>query len=107
MGVVFDKLGFMRKLEGEEGFTRPQAERLTDAFYNAVVESVATKQDLGDIRNELKDELALLRTDVKDLRSGLDVIKSELRAEIAQAKVWVVASIAAGVSIMVSLKVFG
>lgn len=139
MGVVFDNLGFLRKLQGDGGFSRPQADRLAGAFYDAIVESVATKQDLGDVRVALRDDIVALRTEmtaeisgirteigsvrselkgeinslrtelnmeIAELRTEVRTTKSELRTEIAQLKVWIVGSIAAAVSIMVSLKVF-
>ncbi len=117
MGVVFDKLGFMRKLEGGGDFTRPQAERLTEAFYDAVVESVATKQDLGDVRSELKQDINELRSELKDVRAELkqelsqvksevSVLRSEIRADVAQLKVWAAGNGVAIVSVMSALKFF-
>ena len=84
MGVVFDKLGFMRKLEGDGGFTRPQAERLTEAFYDAVVESVATKQDVGDLKSELKQDISGVKQDISDVRTELKQEISDLRTELKQ-----------------------
>ena len=46
MSVVFDKLGFMRHLESEGTFARPQAEKLSEAFHQAVQETVATTADI-------------------------------------------------------------
>ncbi len=128
MGVVFDKLGFMRKLESGGDFTRPRAERLTDAFYDAVIESVATKQDVGDVRTELREtraelkhEIAELRSEVKhdiadlrsevkhdfaQIRSEMTVMRSEFRSEVAQLKVWAAGTGAAVVSLLTALKFF-
>ena len=128
MGVVFDKLVFMRKLEGGGEFTRPQAERLTDAFYDAVVESVATKQGVGDVRTELKEVHAGLKHDVAEFRSELKhevaefrselkhdlaqvrsdmtIMRSEFRSEVAQLKVWAAGTGAAVVSLLTALKFF-
>ncbi len=88
MGVVFDKLGFMRKLEGDGDFTRPQAEKLTEAFYDAVVESVAPKQGVGDVRSELKEVRSDLKQDIAALRSDIGLLRNEIKTEIAQLKVW-------------------
>ena len=99
MGVLFDKLGFMRKLEGDGDFTRPQAEKLTEAFYHAVVGSVATKQDVGDVRSELKEVRSDLKQNVAALRSDMALLRNEIETEIAQLRIW-----AAGVGvIMVSV----
>ena len=47
MTVVFDKLSFMRHLESEGTFARPQAEKLSEAFHQAVQETVATTADVA------------------------------------------------------------
>ncbi len=98
MGVVFDKLGFMRKLEGGD-FTRAQAETLTEAFYDAVVESVATKQDVAEVRVDLKQDITEPRAEFK-----LNV--AELRAELAQVKIWVAGTAVVVVSGLSALKFF-
>ena len=46
MTVVFDKLSFMRHLESEGTFARPQAEKLSEAFHQAIQETVATRADI-------------------------------------------------------------
>ena len=46
MSVVFDKLSFMRNLESDGIFPRPQAERLSDTIHQAFQEAVATKTDI-------------------------------------------------------------
>ena len=46
MSIVFDKLSFMRNLESDGIFPRPQAERLSDTIHQAFQESVATKTDI-------------------------------------------------------------
>lgn len=118
MGVVFDKLGFMRKLESGGEFSRAQAELLTDAFYDAVVESVATKQDLGEVQAALRADVAALGSDLREtqselrfdvaaVRSELREAKAELRSEIAQVKVWVAGTAVAVVSVLSAFKFVG
>ncbi len=53
MGVLFDKLSFVRKLDDGGTFSRPQAERLSEALHDVVGESVATKLDLVKVRTEV------------------------------------------------------
>ena len=106
MGVVFDKLGFMRKLEGDGDFTRPQAEKLTEAFYDAVVESVATKQDVGDVRSELKEVRSDLKQDIAALRSDMGLLRNEIKTEIAQLKVWAAGVGVVIISVLSALKFF-
>lgn len=61
MSVIFDKLAFVRRLEGESTFSRPQAEALSEAFHEAMNETVATKAGLSEIRHEI----ASLRSEMK------------------------------------------
>jgi predicted nucleic acid-binding Zn-ribbon protein len=103
MGVLFDKLGFMRKLESGGEFSRAQAEKLMDAFHDAVVESVATKQDVSEVRVELRE----VRAEVRESRSEVQQVKSDLRAEIAQVKGWVAGTAGAVVSVLAAIKYFG
>ena len=94
MGVVFDKLAFMRRLEVDGTFTRPQAEQLSEAFHQAVSESVATKQDIESLRGEtatlgteLRGEMATLGA---ELRGEIATQGADLRREMAELKVWIV-----------------
>ena len=63
MSVVFDKLSFMRHLESDGTFPRPQAEKLSEAFHQAVQETVATKADIQ--RLELRIDTMETRFDAK------------------------------------------
>lgn len=54
MSVIFDKLSFVRRLERDEKFSRSQAEALSEAFYEAVSDPLATKEDMNVLRLELK-----------------------------------------------------
>lgn len=44
------------KLLQEKGYTKDQAEGFIDAVQDITLSGVATKQDLQDLRNEVKDE---------------------------------------------------
>ena len=125
MGVLFDKLSFMKRLEGGGTFTRPQAEALSEAFHEAVAESVATKEDLGEVRHEtaelrveLKADVAQVRHEVSELRTELRAGLSELRTEMnamrsdsraaqAETKVWTVSVGASIVAVLAAIKYFG
>ncbi len=80
MSVVFDKLSFVKRLEGDGSFTRPQAEALSDAFHQAVSETVATKADVGEVRVEV----AALRV---DLTHEIAAVRTELKQDIAAVRV--------------------
>lgn len=63
-------LMYAKKLE-EVGFSREQAE-MTIGILNEVVESnLATKQDLRDLRSELRQDLEGIRHDMQMLKSEL------------------------------------
>ena len=58
------------------------------AVINAVIADVATKQDLHQLRQELKGEMAQLRQEMKEeisqLRQEMTQVRQELKGEIAQ-----------------------
>ena len=88
MAVIFDKLAYVRRLEQDGNFNRPQAEALSEALHDAVRESVATKQDVAEFRAEVSAEMAALRQEIaqqsKDLRQEIAQQSKDLRQEIAQ-----------------------
>ena len=57
---------------------------------NAVIADVATKKDLSELRNELKNEISQLRNDVKSEINGLRGEINELRREIHSNFRWTV-----------------
>jgi hypothetical protein len=57
MPVVFDKLSFMRHLESEGTFVRPQAETLSDALHQAIPEAVATNADISGLEARVDAKL--------------------------------------------------
>ncbi len=71
MAVVFDKLAFVRRLEGEGAFSRGQAEALSEALHQAVNETVATKADVAEVRHELADARAELKHELRELRAQM------------------------------------
>ena len=97
MAVIFDKLAYVRRLEQDGNFNRPQAEALSEALHDAVRESVATKQDVAEFRAEVSAEMAALRQEVaqqsKDLRHEITQQGKDLRAhtdlQISQLKIWI------------------
>jgi hypothetical protein len=70
VSVIFDKLAFVRRLEGEDKFSRPQAEALSEALHAAMSETVATKADLVEVRHEI----SLLRSEMKTWTGSLGVV---------------------------------
>ena len=79
MTVIYDKLVFMRRLESDGVFSRAQAEALSEAFHQAMTESVATKADLMEIRQEMAQVRIELRSEMAQLRSDMNLLRSELK----------------------------
>ena len=110
MSVVFDKLSFMRHLESDGTFARPQAEKLSDALHQAIQESVATKADIA--RLEARIEVMDARIDAKiagvDAKlAGVDGKIAGVEASIANMKVWNVGVGVALFSALAAIRFFG
>ncbi len=84
--MMIDTLTTARTLE-RRGFTKDQAEGLTEVIRAAVNENVATKSDLGEVKSELKADIASLRAEVKadiaELRAEFGGLRAEVKADIA------------------------
>ena len=96
MSVVFDKLSFMRHLGSEGTFACPQAEKLSEAFHQAIQETVSTKADI--VRLEARIDSMDARVDAK--LAGVDAKLAGLDASIANLKV---RSVGVGVSLFSAL----
>lgn len=66
--LTFDKLSFVDKLKAG-GFTEEQARTQADALDAAFIETVATKQDILDLRRDMK-EMEMRLTHTLTLRLG-------------------------------------
>jgi hypothetical protein len=73
MAAPFDTLKLARALRDKAGFTQEHAEATADALAEVVVDQVATKQDMVDVRAEI----AALRT---DLHSEIAALRAEMTA---------------------------
>ena len=60
------------------------------ALINAVIADVATKKDLSELRNELKNEINHLRNELKSEINGLRVEINGLRGEVHSNFRWTV-----------------
>jgi hypothetical protein len=67
---VLDTLKYVNILESK-GFTREQAEAQVGLVRDVMYEELATRQDLKDLRTELKSEMAEIRSDLKNLEFKL------------------------------------
>ena len=110
MSAVFDKLGFMRHLESEGTFNRPQAEKLSEAFHTAVQESVATKADIARVDAKLAGvdaKLAGVDAKLAGVDARMAVLASSIEASIANMKVWTVGVGVALFSALAAIRFFG
>ena len=81
MTVVFDKLAFMRHLESDGTFARPQAEKLSEAIHGAFQEGVATKADIERLETRIDGLEARM-----DARFGAMETKFDGRSSAMEAK---------------------
>src|SRR5260364_409721 len=90
--AAFDTLKFVDTLE-EAGIPELQARAMSVAVRKAYESSdVATKQDIADLRNDMKQEIANVRYEIddvrheiQDLRKDIDAKHESLRKEIKEA----------------------
>jgi hypothetical protein len=79
----FDTLKLARALRDKAGFSQEHAEAAADALAEAVGEQIATSQDIRDVRTEID----LFRTDTRAefaaVRSEIDALRAEMHAEFA------------------------
>lgn len=74
MGVIFDKPNFIKRMEDAGTFTRPQVEALSDAFHQAVSESVATKQGVVDLGMTMDAGLGSVNHEITALGATVAVL---------------------------------
>ena len=68
--LAFDTLAYAKKLKGT-GFTEAQAEVQAEALAKIVDERLATKQDILDLRRDMKELEVSLKRDMKELEVSL------------------------------------
>ena len=70
MAVTFDTLKAATQLREEAGFSKRQASGLV-AFANTILENVATKDDVAELRGDMEKMEAGLRADMEKMEAGL------------------------------------
>ena len=94
--VLFNQLAYVGKLEAS-GFDNRQARGAAEALGDAFTEAVATKNDISELKNELKGDIselrgelkgveASLRGEIKDLRGEMQIGFADLKTEIAKSQ---------------------
>lgn len=121
MTVVFDKLSFMRHLESEGTFARPQAEKLSEAFHTAVQETVATKADIARLEARIDNmdaridaklagvdaKLAGVEAKLAGVDAKMARLEAKMDAGLANSKVWTVGVGVALFSALSAIRFFG
>ena len=68
--MVFDTLAYMKRLEAG-GIARDQAEAHAEAINDYLRPDLATKDDIAVLRSELKTDIAALRSDIATFRQDM------------------------------------
>ena len=89
MNLAFDTYAAVKRLR-QAGFTEGQAEALSETLQDGVIggdlatkadlAGLATKAELAEVKDELKAELAEVKTELAE-------VKTELKAELAEVKI--------------------
>ncbi|MBB4200746.1 hypothetical protein CCR94_12660 [Rhodoblastus sphagnicola] len=80
--VLFNPLPYIDRLT-RGGFTPDQARAHAEALETAFAESVATKRDLIDVKNELQREISEVKN---ELQQDIVAVKHELKQEISSVR---------------------
>jgi chromosome segregation ATPase len=87
--LAFDTYHYVKKLR-DAGLPEIQAEAHADALKGLIEQNLATKQDLWDVKRDLKEDIAELRQELKDdiaeVRNELKDVRQELKNDIAEVR---------------------
>jgi hypothetical protein len=94
MLVTFDTLEYVKELK-EGGFTDKQADSLAKAqkkVIEAMDKTLATKSDIHEIKNILKEDIHEVIDHIKDFKSELQIECESIKARLAilEKAVWIV-----------------
>ena len=76
--ITFDKLVYIDRLKSG-GIDEPQARVHAEAFDQALRDTVATKRDLRDLGNELRNEIRDLPGEIARLGNKIEVAVRDLK----------------------------
>lgn len=80
-----DTLKFSRKLVAA-GMAPAAAEAIAEAFIDVDTSELATKQDLGVLKHELKQDVAEVRQELTVVKQDIATVRQELKRDIAAVK---------------------
>jgi predicted nucleic acid-binding Zn-ribbon protein len=108
--ITFDKLVYIDRLKSA-GVAEPQARAHAEALDQALRDTVATKRDLRDLGDELRNEIRDVRTVIASLENKIDNLDKKIDNTVAVAvrdlKIWVGGIVIVAFGALVSIKFFG
>lgn len=85
MSVSFDTLSFAKRLT-EAGEKPAVAEAHAMALKEFVMDAIATKADISDLRRSLGEEIQDVRDDIADVRAHVADVRTEMRNEFTKVR---------------------
>ena len=79
--MIYDTLKLSKALR--VSFSPEQSDTLATAFSESTEDSVATKLDIAELKTEIADLRAELKTEIAELRTGIAELRADLKTEIA------------------------
>ena len=96
--LIYDTHKFITKMT-KAGMPQPQAEVLAESHVELMETTLATKQDLKDLKAELTGEMkdleGRLNSEMKNLRGEMKDLKAELTSKIDKAIIKIIGTITA------------
>ena len=81
MAIALDTLAYARRLR-EAGFSEQQAEGQAQALAAAMTDTLATKQDLSELRTHMEAGFAAVKHDVRELETRMEARLADLEHRI-------------------------
>ncbi len=103
MGIAFDTLKFVEKLEGG-GFTHAQAKAAAEAFADATGEQLATKTAVRELRGDIAKLEAGTRADLAKLEATTKAAIADSKTEMLK---WMFGQTLLLIGVLMALLRFG
>ena len=111
MTIQFDTLRYVEKLKSAgmpEAHAKASAEALSTALEQSISTTLATKDDIHDVKNDIR----AVKEDIRGVKTDMNVMKAELRTEIGQIRAeqkvmqWMLGTIVVGVVSLIARSFF-
>jgi len=84
--LAFDTLAYAKKLKAA-GFTDKQAEVQAEAIAEIIEERLATKQDILDLKRDMKEMETALRREILDLKRDMKEMETSLKRDMKEIEI--------------------